>query len=81
MVSKDQIQKDLYGIVARLAAITPDRIKPEQRFKEDFGFDSLKSMEALARITDLYNFTPDLNEIMSLQTVGEVIDYLAEKLK
>ncbi len=79
-VSKDQIEKDLYEIVAKLANTSVDSLKPDNRFKEDLGFDSLKSMETISRITELYDFDPELDEIMELQTIGEVIDYLAKNL-
>ncbi len=79
-VSREQIQKDLYEIVAKLANTSVDSIASDNRFKEDLGFDSLKSMETISRITELYDFDPDLDEIMELQTVGEVVDFLEKNL-
>lgn len=79
-ITPDQIRKEFLGIIARLAGKTADRLADGDRFREDLGFDSLKSMEAISRITETYDFEPDLDEVMDLQTIGEVVSYLVKKL-
>jgi len=74
------IRRDFLGIVAKLAGRKAEELNDGDRFREDLGFDSLKSMEAISRITELYDFDPDLDEVMELQTVIEVIRYLEKKL-
>ncbi|MDA8138988.1 MAG: acyl carrier protein [Desulfobacteraceae bacterium] len=75
-----QIQQTVVAIFARLAETTPDKIGPQDRFIGDLGFDSLKSMEALARITDAFGIEPDIERMLKMQTVGEVIEQLVKHL-
>ena len=79
-ITAEQIRKDFLAIIAKLSGKRPEQLKDQDRFREDLGFDSLKSMEAISRITETYDFDPDLDEIMELQTIIEVIKYLEKKL-
>jgi acyl carrier protein len=74
--TKEKIQADIYKIISKLAGITPEKLNKTDRFREDLGFDSLKSMEALSRITEFYDIDPDPHEILELQTLGDITEYL-----
>ena len=75
-LTKEKIKQEFLKIVSKLSSIPIENITMNQKFVDDLGFDSLKSMEAISRITETYDLVPDLDEIMDLQTVGEVVDYL-----
>ncbi|MCU0847227.1 MAG: phosphopantetheine-binding protein [Spirochaetes bacterium] len=77
---REKIQNELFKIIARLAGTSPDKLKPETNLRDDLGFDSLKSMEAISRITELYDIEPDLDEIADIKILKDIIDYLEKKL-
>jgi acyl carrier protein len=79
-LTPEQIRKDFIAITAKLSGKKSDQIRDADRFRDDLGFDSLKSVEAISRISELYDFEPEIEEIMDLQTVVEVIRYLVKKL-
>lgn len=80
-VSALEVQNTVLSIIAKMAESTPDRISLQDRFIGDLGFDSMQSMEALARIADVYEIQPNIEMILKLQTVGEVIEHLLSHLE
>jgi acyl carrier protein len=79
-LTAEQIRNEFLAIIAKLAGKNAADLNDEDRFREDLGFDSLKSLEAIARISEIYDFIPDLDEIMDIQNIGDVIKYLEKKL-
>ena len=76
-ISPEQIRTDLLQILSKLADINPSQIKDSDRLREDLGLDSLQSMELLSRISDKYVLDIEIEDVMDLQTVGEVVNELA----
>jgi acyl carrier protein len=76
-ISPEQIRTDLLQILSRLADLDPSQIKDSDRLREDLGLDSLQSMELLSRISDKYELDIEIEDVMDLQTVGEVVNELA----
>ena len=58
-----------------------DAPHPEQRLIEDLGFDSLAVAETVFFFEDLFQVTIKNEEIMALQTVGELGDFVARRLR
>ena len=80
IITREEIQKELFDVIANLAETTPDKLNLTDKLREDLGFDSLKSMEALSRITEHYDVDPELDEIMELQTLEEILNYMIKNL-
>jgi acyl carrier protein len=72
-VSAEQIRKDLLDILSKLADIDPAQIKDSDRLREDLGLDSLQSMELLSRVSDRYELDLEVEDVMDVQTVGDVV--------
>lgn len=74
--SKDEIRNDLLEILSNLVDVDTSQVKDSDRLREDLGLDSLQSMELLSRICDLYELDIEIEDVMDVQTVGDVIKEL-----
>lgn len=67
-------------IICNYVEIAPEEITESSRLIEDIGLNSYDFMCMLGDLETEFGITVDENEIVNLQTVGEVIAYL-ETLK
>lgn len=77
-ISPERIRTDLLQILSKLTDINPSQIHDSDRLREDLGLDSLQSMELLSRISDKYALDIEIEDVMDLQTLGEVVTELAK---
>jgi len=75
-ITEEQLRADLVQIVGVLTNLKPTDVQDWQRLREDLGLDSLQSMELLSRISDKYMLDLDMEDVMDLQTVGQMVSQL-----
>jgi len=80
-ITAEQIRKDLVEVLAKLAGLEADKIGDEDRLREDLGLDSLQSMELLSRVSDQYELDLEVEDVMDVETVGDVVNQLHEFIK
>ena len=66
-------------IIAEQLNVDEDMITEASGFKEDLGADSLDLFELVMALEDEYSVEIPAEDLQSLLTVGEVINYLKEK--
>ncbi|MEW6365322.1 MAG: acyl carrier protein [Acidobacteriota bacterium] len=77
-VSEQLIRNDLVDILCKLASLEAQQIRSEDRLREDLGLDCLQSMELLSRLCDRYPIHIEVEDIVDVQTVGDVVKLLFE---
>lgn len=80
MVETAQIQGELEGMIRRLRPDLRGQLSSDARLREDIGLDSLHSMELLSRITERYDLDVDVEDLAAIQTVGDVVGFVAKSL-
>ncbi|VEU82155.1 acyl carrier protein [Acholeplasma hippikon] len=54
-----------------------EQIKKESRLREDLGVDSLDVVELVMRLEETFNVSVADDAAQKLETVGDIVDYLA----
>ena len=68
-------------IVMEQLGVKADEVKPEARFVEDLGADSLDTVELVMAIEEEFGLEIPDEDAQKIRTVGEVTQYLEQKLK
>lgn len=66
-------------IIAEQLSVDADSIAETSTFKEDLGADSLDLFELVMALEDEYSVDIPAEDLQSLLTVGDVMNYLKEK--
>lgn len=66
-------------IIAEQLGVEEDEITLETSFKEDLGADSLDLFELTMALEEEYDVEIPAEELESIETVNDVIEYLASK--
>ena len=66
-------------IIAEQLGVDEDEILPETSFKEDLGADSLDLFELTMALEEEYDVEITAEELESIETVNDVIEYLLSK--
>lgn len=72
------IQERVTNVVAFQLGAHPDDVKPETRFIDDLGADSLDQIEIVMAIEDEFEIEIDDEKAEKILTVQQAIDYLTE---
>ncbi len=75
-ITQQQLRTDLLEVLSKLAGLETDKISDDDRLREDLGLDSLQSMELLSRISDQYELDLEVEDVMDVETVGDVVKQL-----
>jgi len=68
-------------VTARVLAMDPGQIKPEQNFAADLGAESIQSVELVAMFEEEFGIEMDEDAALSVQTVGGAVEFITRVCK
>jgi acyl carrier protein len=80
-VETEQLRAALYPLLAEVTGLPIERIEGPLRLSEDLNLDSLKRVELVSRISEQYDFNPDVDTLMELRTVDDILRLMEEHLR
>lgn len=69
----------LQEIIADKLGIEANEIKPESKFSEDLGADSLDLFEVVMGLEEAFDISIDNEDLDQIKTVQDAMDYIAKK--
>jgi acyl carrier protein len=73
MDAPEETERKLKEIIARVFKVRPDELKPECRFKEDLGADSLDLILVLYEVEDHLGVNLSDEEAKQITTVADAL--------
>jgi acyl carrier protein len=77
-MTREEIQSKVINLAAEQAGVDKSEITPATHFVNDLHFDSLDVVEFAMEVEDEFEVSIPDDDVEKLQTVGDVIDYLAQ---
>ena len=75
--SEDRVKE----IIVEQLGVSPEQVKPEGRFIDDLGADSLDTVELIMALEEEFNVEIPDEDAEKMVTVGDAINYLKENVK
>jgi acyl carrier protein len=76
----NELQTKVCTILAENLSVPVEQVTPQARFQEDLDADSLDLVEAVLALEEEFNVTIPEEEMEGVQTVGQAIQLVADKL-
>ncbi|HHJ64694.1 MAG TPA: acyl carrier protein [Aquifex aeolicus] len=74
------LEERIKEIIADQLGVEVDKVVPEAKFVEDLGADSLDVVELIMAFEEEFGIEIPDEDAEKIQTVGDVINYLKEKV-
>lgn len=78
-MSEAEIKDKVYDIIVAKMGVNKDQIKPESKFSDDLGADSLDTVELIMELENEFGVEIPDEDAEKISTVQQAIDYIAKK--
>ncbi len=75
------IEDRVKEIIVEQLGVSEEAVKPEAKLVEDLGADSLDVVELVMALEENFDVTVDEDDQDKLETVGQIIDYVKDKVE
>ena len=79
-MSKEEFEEKVRNLIAENLTQDPEEVKPDAKFTEDLGADSLDTVELMMAMEENFDIEIPDEDAEKLKCVKDSTDYLWEKL-
>jgi len=77
----ENIEQGIIEILADIAGVEPDEIKPETNFAQDLEIDSIKAIEITVAIEKKFKVSVRDEDVPNIMTMRQAVDLVEKLLK
>jgi acyl carrier protein len=78
-MEREEVMKLVRDHLSTELEVSPDRIQPDTRFREDLDADSLDLYELVMELEDRYEIRVSEEEAAQIETVGDAVDFVTAR--
>jgi acyl carrier protein len=79
-MDREEVMKLVRDHLSTELEVSPEKIQPETRFREDLDADSLDLYELVMELEDRYGIRVSEEEAAEIQTVGDAVDFVCDRV-
>ncbi len=79
-MTQEELMEKVIAVVVEKLGVKEDQCKPEAKFVEDLGADSLDQVELVMALEDEFDLEIPDEDAQKLQSVGSVLEYVQSKI-
>jgi len=79
-MDEQEIEKRAKKVVSSVLGVDEEEIKPESRFVEDLGAESVQSLELVAGFEEEFDIEMDEDAALEVKTFGDAIKFIKKHL-
>lgn len=79
-MTREDLEKKIFELISDKLGINEDEISIDSDFRKDLSADSLDISELMMNFEDEFSVIVPESDMVNLKTVGDVVNYVRQKL-
>ena len=80
-MNRNEVEERVRRVVRRVLEVSDEMIEPDSHFVFDLGAESTQSVELVAAFEGEFGIEMDEDSALSVETVGDAVDFIAGYVK
>jgi acyl carrier protein len=78
-MTRAEIYQRVSGFIIEHFELEPDRVKPDTKFFEDLGLDSIDAVELVIDLEELTGARIEESDLRSIVTIDDIVDVVVRR--
>lgn len=80
-MDRNEVEQRVRRVVCRVLEVSDEMVEPDSHFVFDLGAESTQSVELVAAFEGEFDVEMDEDAALSVETVGDAVDFIAGYVK